>query len=199
MKTITLKQAVQGLEVAKASRYNTYMFNNDREQLEDLIKSDFTVLELVDTNTTEAQTYEVRGSSLKETIIAIDLEGKIQLINATSTSYNGENQVNMTIQELTLWGLKSLNNKIEGSNFEELYNVYLQMSGYEISVEDIKELGVFNSEYNVTTLSFETDTHKHWLTVNSLNQLSSVKSKELNSGRQVNSGTSRNVPTSVLG
>ncbi len=185
MKTITLKDSLAGQHVTKARAYNKDLFNSDRETIE-LVSNDYINLLLIDTNTTEAQTFEVRGSSLKETIIGIDNEMIAYLINANSTSYNDVKQVTINRQELTLQGFNFFmkDNDIEDVQ-QDYYNNQLLSKGYDITVKDISELGIFNTEYNCTTYSFEAQDKKHWLTINKLGQLSSIKSRDIQASKTV--------------
>ena len=200
VKTITLTSAVAGQYTKEVRSYNKELFIGERETVESFNPSDYELIELLDTKSSEAQTYEVRGAARKELVVAIDSEFRPQLINANSTSYNGETQVTVTSQELTLAGFNYFTKQNDSQlDWTDYYNRVLERAGYEISVDDIKTLGEFKSEYNCTTLSFTVDGVRHWLTVNSHNQLSSIKSRDLDTTVTAKSSTPDEVPASILG
>ena len=64
-------------------------------------------------------------------------------------------------------------------DFTDIYDNYLQSKGYEITVDDVKELGELHSEFNgATILSFtDEEDNKHYITVNQRNQLSKITVK----------------------
>ena len=176
----TLKDITNGQAKAKANHYNTDLFVSDREQIESFDKSAYSdIFEPSLDNKHDKQEHD----KLIETIVAVGHESDFYLITAVHTSFNGEEQVSLSEQQITLKGFNYFT-KENKEDFTEVYNNFLAYKGYEITTDDIKALGELNTEYNVTTLSFTDDKDsKHYLTVNSRDQLSSVTVKH--SAREV--------------
>ena len=181
---ITLKDIVKGQQEAKASSYNTDLFSGDRESIE-WDKSAYSNIYMV---TTDHQHDRGEHDKFVETVVTVGHESDFYLVTATHTSFNGEKQVAFTEQPITLKGFNYFtkdNEEVEA----DIYNNYLAQQGYELVIDDIKELGVFNAQYNVVTLSFKDDKDSmHYLTVNSKNQLSGITVKH--SARKVNTSSS---------
>ena len=183
MKTITLTDIVNGQQVAQAKTYNTELFNSDRETLElgtdnTIVTDDYDTIFVTNTTTKESQ--------LAETIIATK-GADAYLISATSRRYNGESTVTASIQELSLGGYNYFT-KDEDTVNTEYYNQYLIAQGFEVTIQDIAELGEFKADYNCTILNFTANNNKHWLTLNKLGQLSKITIKPLDNGREVQRG-----------
>ena len=176
MKTFTIKEIVMGQEAVKATRYEDTRFIGDYEPIE-FCKSDYTTLTRVST--------DVMPNKLVEKVVATrDMDS--YLITASTTVFAGEKQVNYISQQLTLKGYNSF---MKNEDCTVYHNMYLQGNGYDITVDDILELGVYNPEYQVTMLQFtDEDGNYHTLTCNTLHQLSKI-SKKL-STRKVNTNSS---------
>lgn len=174
MSKFNLKSIIAGQAQAKVNNFNTDLFKGDRENLEEFDKLAYSEFHLV---SVDHKHDKGEHDKLVESVIAIGHESDFYLITATTTSFNGEIQVNYSEQPITLKGLNYFSKDAE-LDIEEVYNNYLSSEGYEITVEDIKEIGELNTEYNVTTLRFKDDgENMHYLTVNSKNQLSGITVK----------------------
>ena len=179
MKAISLKDIVKSQEEMKTSSFNTDLFKEDRESIE-WDKSAYSEIHLVSLDNVHD-----RGEhdKLKETVVCVGQESDFYLITAITTSFNGETQHSFTSQELTLKGFNYFGKSIE-DDLSDVYNHYLQEKGYDITIEDIVQIGELNIEYNVTTLRYKDEKDSmHYLTVNARHQLSSVTVKH--SAREV--------------
>jgi len=174
MKNITLAEIAKGQKELKVRSFNTDLFKGDRENIEEFDKQAYSEFYLTEMDNVHDQG---EHDKLRETVIAVGHESDFYMINAITSSFNGEKQVSFTQQPITLKGFNYFTKALD-EDFTEVYNNYLVSKGYELTIEDIVTLGELNTEYNVTTLSFKTDNEdKHYLTVNAKNQLSSVTVK----------------------
>lgn len=174
MKKFTMQDIINGQEQAKISKYNTDLFAGDREPIESFDKSAFSEFHLVGTD----HRHDIgEHDKLIETVVAIGHESDFYLITATTSSFNGELQVNFTQQEITLKGLNYFTKEAD-IDLEDVYNNFLVSKGYELTIEDVETLGELNTEFNVTTLKFKDESENmHYLTVNAKHQLSGVTVK----------------------
>jgi hypothetical protein len=184
MKTITLKDIIAGQKVIKTNSYNTDLFKSDNENITDeFTASNYEHLFIVEMTS--------EGENLKETIIGL-ADGEAYLINARTTTYNGEPNTSITQKVMTLQGFNYFTKEMfmtdnsevieNGTIKEEIvtyYNQVIKNHGYEITYDDILELGELSTEYNVTILSFEdNEENKHFLTINDKGQLSKITVKQ---------------------
>ena len=171
MKTFTLKNIVDGIEVKEAKTFNTDLFKSDRETLEDFNQSDYSILYLVSMDNTHG-----RGEhdNMRETLVAVGHESDFYLVTATNSSYNGEPQVTFTQQELTLQGFIYFTKDEEID--EEILDTYILSQGYEVTQQDIREMGEFLPDYNCIILKFKDEEGRtHRLTVSGkTNRLSKI-------------------------
>ena len=186
MKKINLKDIVSSLPVKGTKSYNTDLFKSDSENItETFNKNDYDLLILIDTNCDGVD------GMLRETIIGL-IGSDAYLINTQPHNYNGEITVSIFQKWLTLQGLNYFIGKTENEDLfydnegylseeiKEFYNQLLDFEGYEITYQDILELGVYNQEYKCTTLSFEIDNIKHNITINDKQLLSKITRKNSN-------------------
>ena len=175
MKNYNLKDIVNGQEKAKQSSFNTDLFAGDREPLEQFDKSAYSDMFLMSVDNTHDKG---EHDKLLESVIVVGHESDFYMVTATTTSYNSEVQRTYTQQAITLAGFNFFTKEIK-EDFTDIYNNYLQSKGYEITVDDVKELGELHSEFNgATILSFTDDEdNKHYITVNQKNQLSKITVK----------------------
>lgn len=171
--SFTIKDIIAGQPTKSIKSFNTDLFASDREHIE-FDKQAYSEFWLVDTNAM----YEQNGNDkLIETVVAVGYESDFYMITAITTSFNGETQVNYTQQDLTLKGFNYFTKNVE-DDLTEVYNNYLAFKGYEITLDDIREFGELNTQYDVVTLQFtDKNENKHYLTVNNRNQLSSITKK----------------------
>ena len=193
---INLKDVVRGLEEIKSTVDFGY-FKSDREPIE-FNKSDYDLVLLVDVDNTSFRksetNIELNGERYNrevtdrviETAVGIVDNGTeliFSLLIGTTNLYGGKKEVSYVSQELTLAGLNKFTRDVE-CDLTEWYDLYLKYEGYEITVNDILELGEFNPEFNVTILNWLDESgNKYWLTVNSRKQLTKITVKA--SGRKV--------------
>jgi len=196
-KLINIKDVVKGLDEAKGSNdYGYYL--SDREPIE-FSSSDYDEVFLVDTDNSSFNksdtSLELNGERYNreltdkfvETAIGITDTGTeivFTLLVGTTSVYGGEKEVAYMSQILSLAGLNKFTKEVD-VDLSESYNTYLKYEGFDITVDDILELGEFNTQYNVTILSWtdEDAGNKYWITVNSRKQLSKITVK--GSGRKV--------------
>lgn len=183
MAKITLKDIISGQQTKASKSYNTDLFKSDTENItENFNKSNYEFISLIDVESTDVM--------LKETIIGFE-KGEAYLINANTTQYNSEKQINISQKWLTLQGFNYFIKEMftdfdndfiddEGKLRIEIQNFYsdvLKNNGIEINYQDVLDLGEYNSEYNCLILSFETDTDKWFITINERKQLSKITRK----------------------
>ena len=196
-KLINVKDVVKGLEEAKRSVDFGY-FLSDREPVE-FVSNDYDTVFLVDTDNSSFNksdtSLELNGERYNreltdkfvETAIGITDTGTeiiFTLLVGTTSVYGGEKEVAYVSQVLSIAGLNKFTKEID-IDLSESYNAYLKYEGYDLTIDDILELGEFNSQYNVTILSWANEElgNKYWITVNSRKQLSKITVK--GSGRKV--------------
>lgn len=170
---IKLNDIVQGLEKAKENSFNTDLFVSDKEPIEELTGFDTVYLVSMDNAHDKGE-----HDKLVETAVGV-VDNEFYLLTAVSTSFNGEQQVNYTQQNMTLQGFNYFTKDIEVD--EDIYNNYLVSKGYGITMEDIRTLGEFKPDLQgCTILSFEDKNEtKHFLTINAKGQLSRITKKPL--------------------
>ena len=183
---INIRDIINGQAKAKSNNYNTDLFQSESENItQQFNKRDYEVLELITTD------IDTKTGLLKETIIGYNDSGAY-LINTVPSSYNGEVTVSIFEKWLTLQGFNFFIKEMlahsdnafvdhEGKLTEiviDFYNWELKENGYNISYQDVRDLGEFNSQYNCITLSFESeDNKKHFITINDKQQLSKITVK----------------------
>lgn len=186
MAKINLRDIISGQQVKGSKSYNTDLFKSDSENItETFQKDDYDYLWLIDTNC------DGTDGLLRETILAIK-GNDAYLINTNPHNYNGEITVSIYQKWLTLQGFNFFVGKPENEELfydvegylvpelKEFYNLVLDSEGFEITYDDVLELGVFNSEYNCTTLSFEFQEVRYNITINEKQLLSKITKKQLN-------------------
>jgi len=173
-----IKDVINGQEVAQAKRYEDTRFIGDYEPMDSFTSTDYDNFTLVDTDSTQ--------DKLVEKVVATN-NTDMYLITATTTMFAGEKQVNFISQQLSL---KGYNFFMKDQDNTEFYNNYLQANGYDITVGDISNFGIFKPEFAESTiLQFtDKDDNYHTLTVNKFKQLSKISVKL--SARKVNSHNS---------
>jgi len=196
-KLINVKDVVKGLEEAKSSVDFGY-FLSDREPVE-FVSSDYDEVFLVDTDNSSFNksdtSLEMNGERYNreltdkfvETAIGITDTGTeivFTLLVGTTSVYGGEKEVAYMSQILSLAGLNKFTKEVD-KDLSEYYNTYLNYEGFAITIDDVLTAGEFNTQYNVTILSWtdEDAGNKYWITVNSRKQLSKITVK--GSGRKV--------------
>lgn len=174
MPSISLKDAVAGQELAKQNQYNTDLFESDTEYHNDFSAKEWELDVHLDSKREYRregqQTYEV----FVETFVGNYVDNSLDkyLVTVTQSHYNGELRSDYSTKHLKLAGYNYFTKDSEPN--VEYYNLVLQDAGYDITVDDIYDLGVLNTQYGSTTLSFMIDTVKHNLTINKLGQLSKM-------------------------
>lgn len=167
---ISLRDITKGLEGVKSSKgYNTDLFSSDVEVFDMFSASDYDDLVLIATDT--------GVDKMKETLVCTKDSDSYLVAVTQQKGFNGEMNTSVFVKSLTLQGYNYFTKELEPN--DTYYNMVLERSGYEITINEIKEIGVYNAQYNCTTLSFEFGDFKHWLTVNSRGQLSSIKKKPI--------------------
>jgi hypothetical protein len=171
---ITLKDIVNGQQAIVSQRAEDNRFKGDFEPIE-FCKSDYDSMWLVDTDHS--------GDKFIEKVVAVK-DTDMYLLTASTSSFNGQKQINFIQQELTLQGFNYFTKDID-EDFSSFYNQILEANGYNISLQDVIDLGEFKPELNgCTILQFKDDKdNTHYLTVNKYNQLSKITVKL--SGRPV--------------
>ncbi len=201
MEKITLKQIIEGQKTKKVSSYNTDLFKSDNENLtENFNKNDYDFITLISTDT------DTKSGLLKESIIAIS-GSDAYLLNTSPTAYNGEVSISIFSKWLTLQGFNyfTKENDVfldhEGHIIQEVkeyYNAVLLGNELEITYQDILDLGEFNSEFNCIILSFSTENHNYYITINSHQQLSKI-TKKVNLTKQNHTNPKVTKIKSILG
>ena len=185
----SIKAIVQGQEQAKVNNFNTDLFVTDRSPIESLDMSAYSLFAPV---SSDHQHDRGEHDKLVEGAIGI-IDNEFYFITATTSSFNGETQISYTEQEITLKGLNYFT-KDADIDLTEVYNNHLLDKGYEISIDDIKQMGELNTEYNCTTLKFKAeDESMHYLTVNSKDQLSGITVRS--SSKKVTKAQNSSIPS----
>lgn len=146
--------------------FNTDLFTSDSEPMETFDINEWDLLDLVDTDNLQGK--------YKETIVCVASNTPYLLSHIRKSGFAGKIESTFWIQSLTLKGLNYFT-KDSDMDYSEYYNSLLEKYGF--TVEDIKEIGEFNVEYNCFTLSLESEMSDIWLTINARNQLSSITVK----------------------
>lgn len=172
---ITLKNIVQS-EKKEIKSYNTELFKSDRETIETISSEYFNLVAPIDST---SGTYD-----LKETALSLDTDNVPFLINVRASSYNGEKQVNISVQELTLKGFNYFYKKSElmkeseiNINVIDYYNKELKENGFDFSYNDVLELAELKTELNCSILKLETDEANYFITITTDGLLSKITKK----------------------
>ncbi len=181
MKKINLKNVIEGLQTSKNKTYNTDLFFADAENItNDFSKSNYNYLELLTTD------HDQKSGLPRETILAIGTEGDSYLISTHPQIFNGEVSISIFSKWMTLQGFNYFSKNsslfLDGEiqmEAVEFYDNYLQEQGLDITYQDIKELAIFNPEFDCSILSFQTEEEAIHITINNKNQLSRITRKIL--------------------
>ena len=174
MKTISIREAVKGLQVKGKTRFNTDLFKADSETLESFNAGDYDYIIQITSDVHSDQ------SKFIETFVATINEDGF-LITAVHQMFGGEIQTAIYSKWLTLKGFNYFVDKATITydempyEIKDFYNRVLLSEGYDISYDDILELGEYSPEYKCKSLRFEIDDIKHSLTINEKGYLSSIK------------------------
>lgn len=146
--------------------FNTDLFLADSEPIDDVVADEWDILDLV--------SQDSLNDKFKETIIAVTSNTPYLINHTRKQGFSGKIESTFWIQPLSLKGFNYFTKDSE-KDYSEYYNSLLTKYGF--TVEDIKEIGEFKTEYNCFTLAIESESIDVWLTVNARNQLSSITTK----------------------
>ena len=172
---ISLKNIVS-TEKTPTKAYNTELFAGDRESIESLRKDYFNLVSQIDST--------LGKYDMKETALAIDTDNIPFLINVRASSYNGDKQVNISVQQLTLKGFNYFYKKSDLMKNDEIdisvidyYNLELKNNGFDFGYHDVLELAELKTDLNCSILKLETDEANYYITVTIEGFLSKITKK----------------------
>lgn len=170
--------------------FNTDLFKSDSEPMDNFIANEWDIIDLVSTDTLQDR--------FKETIVLVSDDMAYLLNHTRRQGFGGKIESTFWIQELTMKGMNYFT-KESDKDYSEYYNKLIAKYGF--TVEDIKEIGEFKTEYDCFTLAIEDNNESVWLTVNNRNQLSSItiKPKALEAQPTVNEYEEEVLSKSILG
>lgn len=158
---LNLNDIVNGLDVVKVRSFEDTRFVGDMEWFNDLpeLINEFNIVELLEVD--------------NELYIGSNGSNEPFVIRANKNSYMGEAQISWSIQELSLQGfayyVKYANPCKDGveSFINCINNQFLKENGIDVDVLDLAELAIYESQFNVYILNFETNDAKYWITFRS--------------------------------
>jgi hypothetical protein len=172
---ISLKNIVSS-EKTPTKAYNTELFAGDRESIESLSKDYFNLVSQIDST--------LGKYDMKETALAIDTDNIPFLINVRASSYNGDKQVNISVQQLTLKGFNYFYKKSDLMKNDEIdasvidyYNLELKNNSFDFSYHDVLELAELKTDLNCSILKLETDEANYYITITIEGFLSKITKK----------------------
>ena len=172
---ISLKNIVSS-EKTPTKAYNTELFAGDRESIESLSKDYFNLVSQIDST--------IGKYDMKETALAIDTDNIPFLINVRASTYNGDKQVNISVQQLTLKGFNYFYKKSDLMKNDEIdasvidyYNLELKNNSFDFSYHDVLELAELKTDLNCSILKLETDEANYYITITIEGLLSKITKK----------------------
>lgn len=158
---LNIKDIVNGLEVVKAKGFEDTRFGDlvSHGTLEDLIE-EYGLVNLVSYSNEYGEGY-----------IGFDNDfDTCYQISISKSSYQGVITLSYTLKDLTLNGLSCFIKYIInfGNEAKQLlnkqYNSFLREAGLNANVQELATLAVYEPQFGVYILNFETTDYKWWLT-----------------------------------
>jgi len=169
---LNLNDVVSGLEIAKAKGFEDTRFNSviEHGNLEDLVV-EYGLTDLIAITSEYGDGY-----------IAFDNNNCFQ-ISISKSSYQGVITLSYTLKGLTLNGLAYFSKQIVNLNSEsksllnKQFNAYLKEAGLNANAQDLAELAIYEPQFDVYLLNFDSNDVKWWLTFRSLDSDFKILSK----------------------